>query len=277
MSTAQRTGGQGASAPETVRPRKPRTSWTVPVGILGFLALSWWAGSDRFGIGFSVLDFLENLQRGGRIASELLSPTWSFVSVTVEPFLETIKMAIIATTIGCAIALVAAFLASKVSAPGLVSYLSAKGVLNVIRSMPDLLYALVFVSAFSIGPVAGILALIFFNVGVVAKLLSETVDAVDTGPVEAAAATGATKLRQVRTAIFPQVLPNYLAFSLYVFELNLRASTVLGFVGAGGIGQTLDIALSRFRYDLVSVVIIEIFVIVFIVEAISIALRRRLV
>ena len=266
-------------APRTARtrPQRPARSWKVPVGVLLFLAITWWAGSDRFGVGFSLPDLLANLERGQRIVSELADPRWQAWRSLIDPFIETLRIAILAALLGCSAALVAALGASRVSAPGLRSYLASKGVLNVVRAIPDLLYAMVFVAVFSIGPLAGIVALILFNIGVVGKLTSETVDGIDPGPVEAAQAAGAGHAQVVRTAIVPAVLPNYIAYSLYAFELNLRASLVVGFVGAGGIGQLLQVALSAFRYDVVALVVLFIFAVVFVVESFSIALRRRLV
>ncbi|MDX1659701.1 MAG: phosphonate ABC transporter, permease protein PhnE [Nitriliruptorales bacterium] len=249
-------------------------SWQGPAAVLGFLVLTWWAW---VGIELSIGEIVQNISNAGRIIEELLDPAWGALNNTYGPFLETIRMAVIASVIGCSVALVVGFLASRVSAPDVVTFGVSKSVMSVIRSIPDVLYALVFVTVFSIGPMAGILALILFNIGVVAKLLSETVDGVDPGPIEAADAAGATLMQRVRTAVFPQVLPNYLAYSLYVFELNIRASAVIGLVGAGGIGQFLNVARNAFRYDVISVIVIEIFVFVFVIETISIAIRRRLV
>ncbi len=152
-----------------------------------------------------------------------------------------------------------------------------RGILSVVRAIPDFLYALIFVAAVGIGPLPGIAALVLFNIGVVAKLLSETVDAVDTGPIEAVDAGGSSRTQMVRWAVLPQVLPNYVAFSLYAFELNVRASTVIGVVGAGGIGTLLFTQYRFFQWSNVSVIVIELFVIVFVIELISIRLRRRLV
>ena len=146
-----------------------------------------------------------------------------------------------------------------------------------MRAIPDILYALVFVAAVGIGPLPGVAALVLFNLGVVAKLLSETVDGVDTGPIEAARAGGSGRVQTVRWAVLPQVLPNYVAFSLYAFELNIRASTVIGIVGAGGIGNLLMTQYRFFAWSNVSVIIIELFVFVFFIELASIRLRRRLV
>jgi len=246
------------------------------LGLLAAVLFTLWAASEEFGIGFDIGGIVEDLDRGTAILSEVLQPNFAFFPRTVEPMLETIQMAIIASTIGCAIALPAGFLASRVTAPGRLRFLATRSVLNVVRALPDLLYAMVFVTALSIGPLAGILALIFFNLGVAAKLLSETVDAVDSGPIEAANAAGARHTEMVRTAVFPQVLPNYVAYSLYVFELNIRASTVIGIVGAGGIGNTLNAQMGFFNFNNVGLIILELFVLVFAIELISISLRRRL-
>lgn len=266
-----------AAAPAPARPVKPRTSPWIALGILGAILITAWAGSDEFGVGFSLTEIAANLTRGQRVIGELLSPNWAFIPETIAPLVETLKMAVIASVIGCGVALPAAFLASRVSTWNRPTYLADRSVLNVIRALPDLLYALVFVTAIGIGPLAGILALILFNLGVTAKLLSETIDGVDAGPIEAAWAGGASRLQMIRTAIFPQVLPNYVAYALYVFELNVRASTVIGLVGAGGMGFLLQVQLNFFAYENVAVIIVELFIAVFLIEVVSVRLRRRLV
>ena len=261
----------------TQRPAKPRRSpWTI-IAVGAFLIITWWAASEEFGIGFDVVRVVNNLTRGASILAEFFPPNWSYLPQTYGPMLETFKMAVIASIIGCGVALPVSFLASRVTTPNLAIFLADRGILNVIRALPDLLYALVFVSAVGVGPLPGIMALVLFNIGVVAKLLSETVDGVDPGPIEATDAAGGNRTQMVRWAVLPQVLPNYVAYSLYVFELNIRASAVLGIVGAGGIGNNINTVRRFFQYDNMSVILIEIFVFVFIIELISIWLRRRLV
>lgn len=249
----------------------------APIGLVLFVAVTWWAASKELGIGFDVGELIGNLTRGADILAEFLPPNWDFLPRTVEPIVETFAMAVLAGLIGCALALPVAFLASRVTAPGAISYGIDRGLMSVVRALPDILYALVFVAALGIGPLPGILALIFFNVGVVAKLLSETIDGVDTGPIEAARAAGGNRLQTVRWAVLPQVLPNYVAYSLYAFELNVRASFVIGIVGAGGIGNLLNTERKFFNYDNLTVIVIEIFVLVMLIEVVSIWLRRRLV
>jgi len=256
------------------RPSPPPRSWLGPLGMLAFAAITVWSA---IAIGFDPREILADITRGSHILAEFFPPDFSFAPRTAQRMLETFQMAVIATGIGCGTALPVAFLASIVTSPGRPVFLVSRGVLSVIRALPDILYALVFVAALSIGPLPGILALIFFNVAVTAKLLSETVDGVDVGPTEAAQAAGASRWQTNRTAVLPQVLPHYVAYSLYVFELNIRASAVIGIVGAGGIGQLLNERRKVFAYDDVSMIVLELFVFVFVIELISIALRRRLV
>ena len=205
-------------------------------------------------------------------------PSWEFGAPTrANPLLETFRISIIASFVGCGVALPVAFMASKLTAPTNLVYLLDKGIMSLIRTVPDLFWALLFVAAVGIGPFAGALALVFFSLGIMGKLLSETVDAVDPRPLEAARSTGSTHFPAVRAAVLPQVLPNYVAYALYIFEINIRASVVIGLAGAGGIGRVLEAQRTFFRFDRVLAIIILIFVLVFVIEQVSVALRRRLV
>ncbi len=265
------------TSPAGHRPARPRPSLAVPIGLVAFAALTWLSASEQFGIGFDLGDIIADIDNGAEIIAQLLSPNWEFLPRTFERMLETFQMAVLASFIGCAVALPVAFLASRVTAPNLPTFLLDRTVLSVVRAIPDILYAMVFVAAVGIGPLAGILALVFFNIGVVAKLLSETVDGVDTGPIEAARASGANRLQTVRWSVLPQVFPNYIAYSLYTFELNIRASTVIGIVGAGGIGVLLQTQYRFLAWSNVSVIVVELFAFVLLIEMLSIWLRRRLV
>ncbi len=204
--------------------------------------------------------------------------TWEFGSRTVgDPLIETFRIAIIASILGCGIALPVAFMASKVTTLNTAVYLPDKGFMNLIRTIPDLFWAMIFVAAVGPRPFAGAIALSIFSLAIMAKLLSETVDAVDPGPLEAAKSTGAKHFPAIRAAVLPQVLPNYVAYALYIFEINIRASFVIGLVGAGGIGRILERERTFFNFDRVVAVVIAIFGIVFLIEQVSVALRRRLV
>jgi phosphonate transport system permease protein len=205
-------------------------------------------------------------------------PSWEFGSATrANPLIETFRIAIIASVIGCTLALPLAFLASQLTAPNTTWYTISKSFMNLIRTMPDLFWAMLFVTSVGVGPFAGALALVFFSLAIMSKLLSETVDGADPGPLEAAKATGGSHFPAVRSSVLPQVLPNYVAYALYIFEINIRASVVIGLAGAGGIGRVLEAQRSFFRFDRVLAIVAVIFVIVFIIEQISVAMRRRLV
>ena len=266
-----------AASRGSARPARPRPSLAIPLGLIAFVAITWASLSTELGIGLDPGALAASITRGAGILGELLTPNWSFLPRTVEPMLETFQMAVIAAVIGCGAALPVAFLASRVTTPNLPTFLANRAVLSVVRALPDILYAMVFVAAVGIGPLPGIAALVLFNIGVVAKLLSETIDGVDTGPIEAARAAGANRTQTVRWSVLPQVLPHYVAYSLYTFELNIRASTVIGIVGAGGIGNQLLGQYRFFNWSNVSVIVIELFVFVFLIELGSIWLRRRLV
>ncbi len=204
--------------------------------------------------------------------------SWDFGSPTLaNPLIETFRIGILASIFGCLVALPVAFMASTVTAPNRITYLLDKSFMNVIRTIPDLFWAMLFVAGIGLGPFAGVLALFFFTLAIMSKLLSETVDSVDPGPLEAAEATGGSHFPAVRVSVLPQVLPNYVAYAMYVFEISIRASVVLGLVGAGGIGRVLEAQRVFFQFDRVMAVVIIIFVIVFLIEQISVALRRRLV
>ena len=266
-----------AAAGPRRRPAKPRPSLLVPAGLVAFFAITLASVSDQFGIGLDIGAIADSITRGAGILGELLSPNWEFLPRTIEPLRETVQMAIIASTVGCAVALPVAFVVSRVTTPNLPTFVLGRSVLSVVRAIPDILYALVFVASVGVGPLAGIAALVLFNIGVVAKLLSETVDSVDSGPIEAARAAGANRTQAVRWSVLPQVLPSYVAYSLYTFELNIRASTVIGIVGAGGLGNLLFTQYRFFNWSNVSVIVIELFVLVMLIEVVSIGLRRRLV
>jgi phosphonate transport system permease protein len=227
-------------------------------------------------IEFDLLPLFSDTTRGWFIVSQFFSPDWGYLGRIVSPLLDTITIAVVASAFGCVLALGAAMLASKVTARNVVVYRLAKFVLSVLRSLPDVVWGMLFVAFVGVGALAGMLALVAFNIGIIAKLTAETIDAVDPGPLEAADAAGANAVQRARVAVVPQILPNFASYALYVFELNVRASVVLGFVGAGGIGTQIAVELARFNYDNLSAIIVVLFVVVFTIDQVSGLLRRRL-
>jgi phosphonate transport system permease protein len=142
--------------------------------------------------------------------------------------------------------------------------------------LPDLLLAALFVAIVGIGPIAGVFTLAIFSFGMISKLFYEAVETIDDGPLEALRASGANKIQVIVFAVIPQIFNQFLSYFLYTFEINVRASTVLGYLGAGGIGVFLQRSLDEFRYDNTSVIIIAILIIVLVIDGLSNYLREKL-
>jgi len=193
------------------------------------------------------------------------------------PFIETFRMAVLGTGAGGLVALPLALWSTRFGAPNRAVYAMLRVFNNIIRAFPDLLWALLFVAAVGVGVLPGLLALFFFTIAVITKLTADTLDGIDMGPLEAADAAGAGHTQKLRTAVLPQILPSFTSFLLYGFELNLRASAVLGLVGAGGIGSRLEFFRGQGRWEEVWGIVVMFFLVVFVVERISVVLRRRLV
>lgn len=206
-----------------------------------------------------------------------LIPDWRALPEIWGPLLETIQIAYLGTLFGTLLAAPLIFLASyNTTVNGPVMWV-ARSILTVLRSIPDLLYAAILAPILAPGPLPGMVALTIFSMAVLAKLGSETVEAVDPGPLEALRATGAGRNRTIAYGVIPQIAATSMSYILYVFEINIRASVVLGLVGAGGIGQLLLTYLNFFDYGGVSVVILVIFAVVLMIDALSVWARSRLI
>ncbi len=236
-------------------------------------------------IAFSFIELISETARMGPFLSQFWPPDWTWAKSLgqpptnniIEPFIETIQIAIVGATVGSLLALPLAFMASRATTYNGWVYGVSKGFMNLMRTIPDLIWAVFFATAVGFGsPFAGALAMIMFSLAIMSKLFSETVDAIDVGPLEAGKASGAGHSQVIQYTAFPQVRPNYVAYSFYIFELNIRASVIIGFVGAGGIGRLLDERRSFFQWDQVMAIVLVIFVSVLIIEAVSIYARRKL-
>lgn len=188
---------------------------------------------------------------------------------------ETSQMAALATLGGMAGALLLCFPAAANLAPHRAIYLVARRTLELFRCVPDIVYALILVWTFGVGPLAGILAIMLHTVGALGKLFAEAVENADMRPWEALTATGASWVQCVRFAILPQVLPNFLSYVLLRFEINVRGATVIGFVGAGGIGQELYSVISFNYYQEIGAIVVLIVLSVFAIDLVSERLRTR--
>jgi phosphonate transport system permease protein len=156
-------------------------------------------------------------------------------------------------------------------------YALGKATLNVLRTIPEIVWALIFVFMVGLGPFPGVLALGFHTGGVLGKLFGEVLEDVDPRPIEALQSTGASRLRILIYGVLPQALPQFVSYALYRWEVNIRAAAIMGFVGAGGLGQQIHIAISLFHEQQLLTLILAIYVIVTLVDALSAWLRARLV
>ncbi|WP_084037945.1 phosphonate ABC transporter, permease protein PhnE [Demequina sp. NBRC 110053] len=272
MTVTSTTSPHGASAP--VRPKKPAPSPLLIGGLVLAAIFTWWAARE---IEFTLGDLFTNFANGWVVIQQFLEPNWSFIWRVWDAWVETISISIVATCVGVLAGLVFAFMASRVTNRSGWLYRATKIFLSIVRSLPDIAYVLIFVALVGVGALAGILALIIFNIGIAAKLTAETIDAVEAGPIEAADAAGASTVGRSRWAVMPQILPNYLSYCLYIFELNIRSSVVIGIAGGGGIGQVLGVQFARFQYENVAAITVALFVVVLLIDQLSQFLRRRVV
>jgi phosphonate transport system permease protein len=190
---------------------------------------------------------------------------------------ETSQMAALATFGGAAVAVLLCFPAAANLAPNRAIYILCRRLLELFRGVPDIVYALILVWTFGVGPLAGILAIGLHTVGALGKLFAEVVENADMRPWEGIIAAGGNWAQAVRYAILPQVLPNFLSYALIRFEINVRGATVIGFVGAGGIGQELYSVISFNYYQEVSAIVVLIILAVSVIDLTSEAMRRRAV
>lgn len=256
------------------QPKAPATAGRLlTLGTLAiFFALLWVAARQT---DFSLMD----LWTGANdffVFFLRLNPDWRALSQIWAPLLETLQIAYLGTVFGTLLAAPLIFLASFNTTANAPVMWIARTILTLIRSIPDLLYAAILAPILAIGPLPGVVALTIFTMAVLAKLASETVEAVDPGPLEALRATGAGRNRMIVFAVLPQIAATMTSYILYVFEINVRASTVLGLVGAGGLGQLLVTYLNFFDYEGIAVLIIVIFAVVLVIDAASVYLRSRL-
>jgi phosphonate transport system permease protein len=190
---------------------------------------------------------------------------------------ETLLMAYLGTLLGA----LAGFALSFVAAANLVRSrllrILAKRFLEVCRTVPDVVFALIFVIAFGLGPMVGVLAIAIHTTGALGKLFSEVVENIDMRPVEGLSASGASWVETVRFAVLPQVLSNFASYGLLRFEINVRGAAVLGFVGAGGIGQEFLAAIRNFYYADVSAILVLIILTVFCIDLATERVRHRLI
>ncbi len=221
-------------------------------------------------------DLITGIHGMADLIRRAVPPDFSKLPSAFWPTLQTVDIALFGTFVGVVIALPLALLAAVNMTPSRYAYYAARGLIGFTRAVPDLVWALLFVTAVGLGPFPGGLALGVHSVGMLGRLFAETIEQMDMAPIHALELTGARRIQVFSHGIIPTVLPSLLGISLYRLDENIRSSLVLGFVGAGGIGFQLLTAMNLFQYQEVSLLLIIIFVVVFGAERMSAALRERL-
>jgi len=201
----------------------------------------------------------------------------TFPQTVVGATLETVQMALAGTFLALLVAFPVGFLAARNTSPHPLIYHGIRTVLNFLRTIPDLALGLLFVAAVGLGAFAGTLALAIHTATVLGKLLSESVENIDEGVVEAVRATGAGYTQILSFAVLPQILPDLISFTLYRLETNIRAASVLGLIGAGGIGYLMNTSFRTFQYQEAAAIVIVLIVLVMAVDYVSSRLRNLVV
>ncbi|WP_018716724.1 phosphonate ABC transporter, permease protein PhnE [Arhodomonas aquaeolei] len=210
------------------------------------------------------------------LMGNMLPPDFTGWQDWIAPLIDTLAMSVAGTAIAVIASVPLAFCAARNTTPSAALYHGTRNLLNFLRTVPELIMGILFVAAVGFGPLAGVLAVGLHSIGMVGKFFAETVEHADPAPIEAVRATGAGPAQVIWHGVLPQVLPRFLDVSVYRWEYNFRASTVMGLVGAGGIGFELIGSLRILAYREVFAILLVILATVIVVDGIGSALRRRI-
>jgi phosphonate transport system permease protein len=269
------------TAEATRQPAPPRTAppWTrqgiglialVVVTVAGLVA-SW-----RY-IGMGVLPLFTGLGNIFKFIGSTLPPDFYDFPHTLGQALITVCMAIVGTAMAAVLGLIVGFLAARNTTPHPAVRWVARGLIVLCRSIPDLVFAIIFVEAIGVGVLPGVLALGFHSIGMLGKLYAEAIEQVPQQPREAVTATGAGRLQNLATSVWPQVVPAFSSITLYRLDINLRSSVILGYVGAGGIGFLLNQDMGVLLFKRAVGIVIVIFVLIVLMEYVSALIRHSLI
>ena len=262
-----------AKYPEVWHRFSPRQTLLRYAWYLGVVCVAVWSVSN---LNIPWFYFLDAHLQALDLANRMWPPDWVFFWELLGPLVETIHIATLGTMVTIIIAFPIAFLAARNTTFNSFTWLIGRLILVTSRSVNTVVWGLLFVAIFGPGPMAGIWAIAFRSIGFMGKLVAEAIEEIDTGVVEAIEATGASRLQVLLIGILPQVLPVIYGTSVYRWDINIRESTVLGFVGAGGIGILLYSSINQFMWQEVAVILIAVFGVVVVSEFISATVRRRI-
>ncbi|MBR2596554.1 MAG: phosphonate ABC transporter, permease protein PhnE [Solobacterium sp.] len=226
--------------------------------------------------GFDLKIILARGNQLTKILSQIFHPDRNYFSKVVGPLLDTIRMSLIGTILGCLIGLPVAIASSSNINKNRPTLLFFRLILAIMRSVPTLIIASISALVFGLGTFAGTVAITIFTLGIVAKMLFESIETIDMKPYEAMQSFGATTLQAFWAACMPQILPTYLSHSLYCFEMNVRAAAILGYVGAGGLGILINERIGWRDYNGLGMVLLSLFVLVLIIDFVTDYFRSKL-
>jgi phosphonate transport system permease protein len=229
----------------------------------------------HFGNFVSYFDRILTLEDGSRVWANIAEWLWGWRKWSLL-LGETILISYVGTLSGAVVAFALNFLAAENTAPAAWLRVAVKRLMEFCRTVPDIVFALIFVIAFGLGPMAGVLAITIHSIGALGKQYSEIVENIDMKPVEGVRSTGASWISCMRFAVLPQVAAGFAGYTLLRFEINVRGASVMGFVGAGGIGQELVVAIRKFYYSDVSAILLMIVLTVFVIDIGTGWIRGRL-
>jgi phosphonate transport system permease protein len=259
--------------PEVWRRFSPRQTLVRYAWYVGIVFVALWSVRQ---LEIPWLYFLDAHVQAGDLLVRMFPPDWAFIEQVLDPLIETIHIATLGTAFTFIIAFPIAFLSARNTTYNDLTWLIGRFILVTSRSVNTVVWGLVFVAIFGPGPVAGIWAITARSIGFLGKLIAEAIEEVDVGTVEAIEATGASRLQVLWIGVLPQVLPVIWGTVIYRWDINIRESTVLGFVGAGGIGIILYSSINLFAWREVGIILISIFVVVVFSEFVSAAVRQRI-
>lgn len=259
---------------DLVIPKKPSEikKW-LSIGLFVAIIISSGIFTD-----FSITEIFSGIGESEEILTKMFLQTdWAYTSNLMNPLIETLQMSLVGTILGSLAAIPVAVFSARNFIKNKIFTGFWRNFLGVFRTIPALVFAAIFASVFGLNSFSGMMSLAVFTFGLMAKLAYEAMEGIDHGAVEALEASGASMLSILRYAFIPQILPQFLSFVIYAFEINIRSAAILGYVGAGGIGTYYDRNLSFFRYERVGTIVMLTFVVVLLTDLISAKIREALV
>ena len=239
----------------------------------GVLAVLWFTAAQ---IGLNPAALVRGVPFMLDFFGRMFPPDLAHLALLRDATVETVQIAVWGTLIAIVLSMPLALLGARNTTPHVLVFHATRLFLNALRSINELVFALIFVSAVGLGPFAGVLAIALHATGMLAKFCAEEIEGVDRGPVEAMQATGAGRLQVILFGIVPQVVPAFVSYSVYRFDVSIRAATILGLVGAGGLGFSLIKTMKLFQYHQTATCILVIFVLVLVSDWLCARIRARI-